>query len=486
MESLSISPDAKTMENIALEYLGSGYDVCGEYADAVSIKKKLFDLNRVPKKDIRRLPNRSADFFSVVGKTVEEYQQSLTIKAGVNGSYGLFSGSVETSFTSTDLSIAESSYVSIELCMRYDTWKLQNTDTKYMYPDVLNDFKTKEGKWLIEQYGGYVVMGMDIGGRWIDNLAVSKLYENSTTQVSVAMEAAYGAVLSGHGSTEVSETIKRETSIANRKVNVIGGNPAFAPGKMEEWQKSVEDNPALMNIPPDGFVAIWELFPQYEDKLKKGFNEYVKDHQLNITKINIIKGTYVEGEKYSSSAGSGAHQIMDVYKPTLEPRDPWNYVGVNGYDNKVLVLREYSNQYGALREPTAWQPVWNDRGSRRDKDYSCWMPVGPPDFVALGIFCRFRAGNNHPPSKEEAEGLMVVHRSLVEPCNFATDNVWSDRGSRAKHDVTLGRLPHKALWPFSTNDPEAGVLPSKYTLKKEYMKDIKDEINEAHSCCTLF
>ena len=84
MESLSISPDAKTMENIALEYLGSGYDVCGEYADAVSIKKKLFDLNQVPKKDIRRLPNRSADFFSVVGKTVEEYQQSLTVKAGVN------------------------------------------------------------------------------------------------------------------------------------------------------------------------------------------------------------------------------------------------------------------------------------------------------------------------------------------------------------------------------------------------------------------
>ena len=37
--------------------------------------------------------------FPVSGKTVEEYQKSLSIKAGISGSYGLFSGSVQASFS---------------------------------------------------------------------------------------------------------------------------------------------------------------------------------------------------------------------------------------------------------------------------------------------------------------------------------------------------------------------------------------------------
>ena len=121
------------------------------------------------------------------------------------------------------------------------TWKLQTTATEYVYPEVLEDFKTKDGKWLIEQYGGCVVMGMDIGGRWVDNLVVSKLHESATSKVSVAMEAAYSTVVSGRGSAEVSETVKREKSIASRRVNVIGGNPAYAPGTWRsgksQWKK---------------------------------------------------------------------------------------------------------------------------------------------------------------------------------------------------------------------------------------------------------
>ena len=95
---------------------------------------------------------------------MKEYQKSLSVKAGISGSYGLFSGSVETSFNTNELSIQESSYVTIELCMRYETWKLQTMDTEYMYPEVLEDFEKKDGKWLIENYGGCVVMGMDTGG----------------------------------------------------------------------------------------------------------------------------------------------------------------------------------------------------------------------------------------------------------------------------------------------------------------------------------
>ena len=456
------------ISNVAMEYLGSGYNVCGEYANGVSVKKKLFDLDKVPSKDIRKLSNRSADFFSVVGQSVEEYQKSLAVKAGISGSYKLFSGSVEASFNSTNLSITESSYVSIQLCMRYETWKLQTTAAEYMYPDVLDDFKTKDGKWLIQHYGGGVVMGMDVGGRWVDNLAVSKLYKNSTTQVTVAMEAAYGDVVSGKGSTEISKTVKSENSIASRRVKVIGGDPAFAPGKLEDWQTSVEKNPAFMDFTSDGLVMIWELFPQYKDKLKQGFDEFVKEHQLNIQKKKIIEGLYIEGQKYASDAGSGAKKDLSLYKPTTT--SSYKYLGVNGNQNSILVIKEASDRYGALRDPIDWQPVWNDRGSMKFKDYNCWMPVGPPEFVALGVFCRFGVSNQDPPSADEAKGMVVIHNSLVERCELETADVWSDPGTWASYDLTLGRLPDKTLWPSRTTDPEAGDLPSMYKLKKEYLK----------------
>ena len=84
--------------------------------------------------------------------------------------------------------------------------------------------------------------------------------------------------------------------------------------------------------------------------------------------------------------------------------------------------------------------------------------------------CRFRVSGQGPPSKEEASGLVVVHRSLVEECDFETVDVWNDGGSGASYDLTLGRLPDMTLWPSRTTDPEAGELPSKYVVKQEYIK----------------
>ena len=101
----------------------------------------------------------------------------------------------------------------------------------------------------------------------------------------------------------------------------------------------------------------------------------------------------------------------------------------------------------ALREPVDWQPVWNDRGSDNEQDYNCWIPVGPwpPGFVALGVYCRFLVNDQGPPSKDEATGLVVVHNSLAEECNFVIPDVWSDHGCTATYDLTLGQLPDKAL-----------------------------------------
>ena len=349
-------------------FLGSGYDVCDQYADGVSVKRRIFDLSKVPDEYIHQIPNTLSDYFSVEGKSTDEYQKDLTAQAGLNTKYLLFSGSVKASFNSTELSIAETGYSSIKLFMRYETWKLQTLSQEYMYPDVIENFKTQDGKWLIEQYGAGVVMGMDIGGQWADNYSVSKLYENATTKVTASMEAAYGSFISGNGSTEISDAAKNEESIVSRQVNVVGGDPKYAPSQLENWQSSVQANPAFMNFTPDGLVAIWDLFPEYKEKLEQGFDEYAKEHQLNIEKINLISCETGEGLKYTSDAGSGADRDISLYKP--ETSDSYKYVGVNGNSNKVLLVKQFSADYGAVCLPTSWHKVWTDSGSGNTYDYT--------------------------------------------------------------------------------------------------------------------
>ncbi len=464
------------MESIAQQYLGSGYDVFGEYADAVSVKKRIFDLGLVPDKDIREFPNTHSIYFSAKGESYEEYQSSLAAQAGLKGTYGLFSGSVKSSYSNNDLSIQESSFVSIKLFMSYTTYKLQVRSKDYMYPEVIEDFKIKDGKWLIEHYGAGVLMGMELGGQWSDNLTVSKLFQNSTSDVAGSMEAAYATFVSGNGSAEITKTVTREESIASRRVNVVGGDPQYAPDKLDDWQASVKESPAFMNFTPDGLMWIWDFFPEHKVKLMEGYDAVAMDNTLNIKKKHLIQFKTVEGYKYTSDRGSGANNNLDLYKPVTSNSE--KYVGVNGNNNKLVIVQEISRSYGAIREPTGWHQIWSDAGTGRSYDYNIWMPTAPPDYVAMGVYCRFRVGDQNAPSESEAKGLVVVHKSLVslvknEP---RLPKVWSDGGSRAKYSVGIVRLPHEALWPSRTNDPSAGILPSKYTFKvKQTEINVSDE-----------
>lgn len=342
------------------------------------------------------------------------------------------------------------------------TIKLQVLDKKYMYDKVIKDFDTKDGKWLIEQYGAAVLMGMDIGGQWSDNMVVSKLYQNSISDVSLAMNAAYASFLSGEGSTTIKKALETEKSIMSRQVQVTGGDPRFPPNSIEEWQASVKDSPALVNFTSDGLVWIWDLFEEHADKLKKGFDEYIAEKSLKYEKKMLIQCQAVEGYKYSSDAGSGAKRNLDLYKPTTSASQ--KYVGVNGNSNAAIVVSEILPKYGALAPPTGWQQVWNDRGSGEHLDYSCWLPIPPPNYVALGVYCRFRVNGHYPPTPEEVEGFVVVHQSFVKVCfDFKDADVWNDHGTGADFNLTLVRLPHDALWPI-TNDPIGGILPTKYTF----------------------
>ena len=288
--------------DIAKKFLGSGYDVCGHYANSQSVKKKVFDLQRVPDECKQCLHNKFAYCVSYDGNTVSEYQKKLLAKPKIGGTYQLFTGSVKAAFDSSHINTKESRFITVELYQCYHTCKLQTDDHQYIYPDVLKDFDTKDGEWLIDHYGGCVLMGFNIGGRWSDNLTVTKLFSKSTPEVKSEMEGAYIAFISSEVDNTLSVRENNKESIVVRKVCAIEGNPSHAPDNLVAWKKSVEKSLGLMDFTKDGLVPIWKIFPKHEEKLKRAlyFENYVTNNQIKVKERNLLEVMFVNGQKFGS------------------------------------------------------------------------------------------------------------------------------------------------------------------------------------------
>lgn len=119
---------------------------------------------------------------------------------------------------------------------------------------------------------------------------------------------------------------------------------------------------------------------------------------------------------------------------------PVGGIGVSNYDdqngrNWALCVAEAELGSGALAAPTRYDQVWNDKGSGADLDGSCWRPVPPDGYVALGdVFMR-----DHwtAPSPDD---VRCVRKDIA---TFGTlgDLVWND--------VHTGSDTDFAAWRYS-------------------------------------
>ena len=165
----------------------------------------------------------------------------------------------------------------------------------------------------------------------------------STDDVKDSVETAYGSFKS----VDVSKATEVKDSITSCRVNAIGGDPAFAPDKLEDWQKSVADNLAFMNFTSDGLVAIWDLFPDQEEKLKKAFDEYVAEKRLVITQRSVVEAMYIKGQKYADDADTWLRPEPVLLHTCCHPDAPRKapYRSKASLTTKILLLFPLTPKY---------------------------------------------------------------------------------------------------------------------------------------------
>lgn len=132
--------------------------------------------------------------------------------------------------------------------------------------------------------------------------------------------------------------------------------------------------------------------------------------------------------------GSGADRDGAYWHP-IAPKGfyPLGSVGVKGYKDingveAAMVVKAAPGREDALKPPVKYELIWADHGSGADKDGSCWRPVAPDGYVALGdVFMR---GYDNPDQYD----IMCVRRDLTTRAVIGSE-IWADHGSGADHDI---------------------------------------------------
>jgi hypothetical protein len=139
-----------------------------------------------------------------------------------------------------------------------------------------------------------------------------------------------------------------------------------------------------------------------------------------------------------SDAGSGADRDVSFYHPV--PPAGFHALGSVGIgrassdfnpDGNWAVLcvkaAEDVNGKAALARPTDYDFIWNDEKSGARMDGSCWRPLPPDGYVALGDV--FVEGH----SKPSLDDVMCVAQELVFE-GVIGEEIWTDNGSGARRD----------------------------------------------------
>lgn len=275
--------------------VGYSYDITGEWASPNSVKVEVFDTKRMIKDGVENVNAAQVELsdYTVTGSTISEVSNKLTVKAGVEGSYGGFKGEANASF---DMETSESStyeyastYFDVQKRRASLSKSAQSLIFDYMTDDAYNAINglkvktnrgmrnlypnTREGfQRLISDFGTHVIVEAGLGGRLRRSLQVNTSEITSAYDVKAFAKASYDGVVKAEASVDehFKQSYKENAKAISLTLSVLGGDEklatkvgaekTFTAENYEAWKESVtKDNMALVNFSDHSLVPLYEL-----------------------------------------------------------------------------------------------------------------------------------------------------------------------------------------------------------------------------------
>lgn len=288
--------------------VGYSYDITGEWASPNSVKVEVFDTKRMIKDGVENVNAAQVELsdYTVTGSTISEVSNKLTVKAGVEGSYGGFKGEANASF---DMETSESStyeyastYFDVQKRRASLSKSAQSLIFDYMTDDAYNAINglkvktnrgmrnlypnTREGfQRLISDFGTHVIVEAGLGGRLRRSLQVNTSEITSAYDVKAFAKASYDGVVKAEASVDehFKQSYKENAKAISLTMSVLGGDEelatkvgaekSFTAENYEAWKESVtKDNMALVNFSSESLVPLYELVDREATVEDAGFD----------------------------------------------------------------------------------------------------------------------------------------------------------------------------------------------------------------------
>jgi hypothetical protein len=293
--------------------IGAGYDPFAGYASPNNVvAANIFDwknasqdsfkyLNKTYKKPVAVSTIEFSDSSSniVTGQDIQTYQENLSVKVDVSGSYGFFSGSVSTEFHQEALTKSECEFSRFQ--KNIATWGLKltlNSGTRELLDDTfrseldsLDASNADKCSSFFSRYGSHILTGIVLGGRALQTASTNKYTVDKKYSLSVTAQQAFRFAV---GEASASEQAQYATAVSSFTTNSIveqhttGGNPALGDGvfrkedsTLAEWSKSVVEDPIFVDFTTGNpFTPIWELCADnYQgQEVRSGLSTYYENY----------------------------------------------------------------------------------------------------------------------------------------------------------------------------------------------------------------
>jgi hypothetical protein len=117
------------------------------------------------------------------------------------------------------------------------------------------------------------------------------------------------------------------------------------------------------------------------------------------------------------------------------------YQDINGTSTAICVRGANPD---AVAFPTDYQLIWSDKGSGADMDGSCWRPIPPQGYTALGDI--FAKGYNKPAASD----MVCLRTDLIIRGALGVE-IYNDKGSGASMDIDVYQVTTPNLVQPSKN-----------------------------------
>ena len=329
---------ATPLANAAPSYfnsLGRGYDVTGEYAKPAEIKSsRILDIDALYAADRSTLSLNAIDSGEtevISGSSVQTYLETFASRTNLSGKVGVFTGSLEVGFSSSDYSRYGQQFATIQSIVQNNRLSI---DSSYSAEDLktyldgrfrqrIND-TSEEPADLFRDYGTHCIRSMFTGGRLEYSATANQREISSTRSFDVLAKAGMKSLF---GSADLNQSFSSTTEATeyeeHAKVNVMvypSGEQAVSiadDADFTTWQQGVREaqDYLLCDFEDDSLIPIWAFCDDSENRsrIAGAFDDWVAAAYAGLNIPNTTEGAlYARFTELGTWPSVGDDDEMDI------------------------------------------------------------------------------------------------------------------------------------------------------------------------------